>query len=97
MQHSRTAGVGENLAFWRGTHTSLSSMIGLWGQEKQQFKEGTFPDVSRDGNWFSVGHYTQMVWRATTEVGCGIGNNGQTDFLVCWYSPQGNYIGRVPY
>jgi hypothetical protein len=38
-----------------------------------------------------------MVWRNTTQVGCGIGNNGRTDFLVCWYSPQGNYVGQVPY
>jgi hypothetical protein len=97
MKHSGTSGVGENLAFWSGRNPSLTTMIGMWEQEKQAFQQGTFPNVSRTGNWLSVAHYTQMVWRATTEVGCGIGNNGKTDFLVCWYSPQGNYIGQVPY
>lgn len=97
MQHSQTPRVGENLAYWSGHHPSLENMIGIWEQEKQLFKPGVFPDVSQDGSWHSVGHYTQMVWRNTTQVGCGIGNNGRTDFLVCWYSPQGNYIGQVPY
>jgi hypothetical protein len=97
MKHSGTTGVGENLAYWRGSNASLSTMIEMWEQEKKLFQFGTFPDVSSDGNWLSVAHYTQMVWRDTTQVGCGVGNNGKTDFLVCWYSPQGNYIGRVPY
>lgn len=97
LQHSKTSGVGENLAFLSTSHANLPDMIGLWGREKAYFQQGTFPNVSNDGNWLDVAHYTQMVWRRTTQVGCGIGNNGKKDFLVCWYSPQGNYIGQVPY
>ncbi len=97
MRHSGTAGVGENLAYWSGTNASLRTMIGLWEREESYFRPGTFPSVSRTGNWLSVAHYTQMVWRGTKKVGCGLGNNGSTDFLVCWYSPRGNYIGQVPY
>lgn len=97
MKHSGTSRIGENLAYWRGPNASLSTLIGMWEREKQLFQPGTFPNVSRDGNWRSVAHYTQMVWRDTTRVGCGIGDNGKTDFLVCWYNPQGNYIGQMPY
>ena len=97
LQHSHAPGVGENLAYLSEFHANLPDMIGLWGREKAYFQQGTFPDVSNDGNWLDVAHYTQMVWRRTTQVGCGIGNNGKKDFLVCWYSPQGNYIGQVPY
>jgi hypothetical protein len=98
MQHSGTSGVGENLAYWSGPNASpLRTMIGLWEREKDYFRPGTFPGVSSTGNWLSVAHYTQMVWRRTKQVGCGIGNNGRSDFLVCWYSPRGNYIGQVPY
>lgn len=44
-------------------------------------------------------HYTAMVWKNTSEVGCGfvagavpdeLGRGGGTDFLVCRYSPSGN-------
>jgi len=97
MKHSGTSGVGENLAYYSVTRASLTDMIGMWAKEKAYFQQGTFPSVSRNGNWLSVAHYTQMVWRRTTQVGCGIGNSGKNDFLVCWYSPQGNFVGQVPY
>jgi uncharacterized protein YkwD len=97
MKHSGTSGVGENLAYFSESRASLAGMISLWENEKAYFQQGTFPQVSTDGNWLSVAHYTQMVWRRTTQVGCGIGNNGKKDFLVCWYSPQGNFMGQVPY
>jgi uncharacterized protein YkwD len=97
LQHSGTPGTGENIAMWRGGNSSLTLMIGNWAQEKSLFQYGTFPNVSRDGNWRSVGHYAQIVWRHTNHVGCGISSNGRTDFLVCWYDPPGNIAGEVPY
>jgi Cysteine-rich secretory protein family len=97
MQHSGTGGVGENLAIWSGNGASLDGLIGMWIRERAYYRPGTFPAVSTTGNWEAVAHYTQMVWRTTTEVGCGVADNGTTDFLVCWYNPQGNYIGQAPY
>ena len=48
----------------------------------------------------AVGHYTQIVWKNTTKVGCGIANS-LTDrggeWVVCRYSPPGNYVGQKPY
>lgn len=45
------------------------------------------------------GHYTQIVWRETTEVGCGVARNDDAtrEVWVCNYSPAGNYIGERPY
>ena len=49
----------------------------------------------------AAGHYTQLVWEATTSVGCGAVNcsnsaeNGANGwFLVCEYSPRGNVNGE---
>lgn len=44
------------------------------------------------------GHYTQMVWHSTTEVGCAMTvcpDRGQ--LWVCNYNPPGNWVGEKPY
>jgi hypothetical protein len=97
IQHSGTSSVGENLAVWWGDKPSLTTMIAMWINERQYYQRGTFPAVSTTGNWESVAHYTQMVWCKTTEVGCGVADNGRTNFLVCWYNPQGNFVGQFAY
>lgn len=44
------------------------------------------------------GHYTQIVWRETTEVGCAYRQCSDLSQLwVCNYNPPGNYIGERPY
>ncbi len=97
MYHSSGSGDGENL--WMGTsgYYSLTQMVDGWGAEKKYYKNGTFPDVSTTGNWRDVGHYTQIIWRNTTEVGCAKSSGGGNDFFVCRYSPPGNYIRQKVY
>jgi pathogenesis-related protein 1 len=43
------------------------------------------------------GHYTQLVWRDTKEVGCAVARGGNREVWVCDYSPPGNYGGKRPY
>ncbi|KIH54405.1 hypothetical protein ANCDUO_15450 [Ancylostoma duodenale] len=41
--------------------------------------------------------FTQIIWAATTKVGCVVVRcNGQA-FTVCRYSPRGNIIGQRIY
>jgi hypothetical protein len=69
----------------------------MWGDEKQFFRNGVFPNVSTTGNWIQVGHYTQLVWRDTKEVGGGLATGHGADFLVCNYDPPGNWLGAQVY
>ena len=87
-------GEGENLWFGSKGDYSPEEMIGFFVEEGKQFKRGTFPDVSTTGNWQDVGHYTQLVWQDTREVGCTIASNARRDFLVCRYWPAGNVVSK---
>ncbi|XP_014016015.1 Golgi-associated plant pathogenesis-related protein 1 isoform X1 [Salmo salar] len=37
-----------------------------------------------------IGHFTQVVWKESTEVGVGLGINGETVFVVGQYNTAGN-------
>ncbi|WP_076744341.1 CAP domain-containing protein [Sphingomonas jeddahensis] len=85
---------GENL--WTGTRGAYryDEMIGHWIAERRDFVNGVTPAFSRTGKWQDVSHYTQIVWRNTTRVGCAMTSNKRDDFLVCRYSPSGNVVGE---
>lgn len=88
--------VGENL--WGGTSGAFQpeAMVELWAAEKKHFKRGTFPANSRTGRVQDVGHYTQLIWRTTLEVGCARASGATEDILVCRYSSAGNVVGQTP-
>ena len=90
-------GQRENLAMAQRGTLSPEQMVGFWATEKRVFVRGVFPRVSRTGSWLDVAHYTQMVWRSTTRVGCAIHSSRGWDYLICRYSPPGNVDGRVVY
>lgn len=91
LKHS---GSGQNLAMAAAGTQSLTQLVDLWGSEQANFTNGNFPDISTTGNWMDVGHYSQMIWRATTEVGCGFAEGYGRDVLVCDYDPPGNVMGE---
>jgi hypothetical protein len=98
LVHATGTGQGENLSFrsvWGSgpvSSPSTESLVQGWVNEKP----------------YMGGHYTQMVWKNTKEVGCVTasasgsvsaaagGYAGQTVYLVCRYSPPGN-TGGPPY
>lgn len=90
-------GSGENL--WIGTAGAWSAeaMVGMFLEERRNFRAAPFPDVSLTGQWKDAGHYTQIVWRDTREVGCAIDTGNGMDVLVCRYYPAGNVVGQAPY
>ena len=92
---------GENTAFFSGGTATVQQATQLWVAER------VFYDYA--GNTCApgqiCGHYTQIVWRSTTQVGCGravcnTGNpfgSGTWTYIVCRYDPPGNVNGQRPY
>jgi uncharacterized protein YkwD len=82
----RVSDFGENLAQGTsGAYSPTEHVLG-WYEEigSYDFNSGRSVDGS------PVGHFTQLVWRGTTHVGCGLAQCGGNDFLVCNYAPAGN-------
>ena len=98
LVHSPRAGrenQRENLWMGQRGRFGPEQMVGVWSNEKHRFFPGRFPNVSRTGNWSDVAHYTQMIWRTTTHVGCAIYRDAAWDYLICRYSPPGNRDGSL--
>lgn len=95
--HDQTPGrrkkQGENL--WRGPRCvfAYDVMVGVMVDEEKLFRPGAFPNNAVGGDWHAVAHYTQIVWPATTEVGCAVASSATTDYFVCRYAPTGNKDG----
>jgi uncharacterized protein YkwD len=79
---------GENLA--AGTEGVLDpeATVAMWYDEIKLYK---FPD---GGFSAQTGHFTQLVWRGTKQVGCGHAACKGNDIWVCEYDPPGNWDGE---
>jgi hypothetical protein len=100
MEHSVAAAdgrEGENLWFGTKDDYTPEEMVGFFIDEGKMFKRGVFPDVTTTDRWEDVGHYTQLIWANTREVGCAITSNPRRDVLVCRYTPLGNIVGEKVY
>jgi len=92
--HTQNNSYGENLFAGQGApYTALSAMQNWYG-EIAKYHYG----VLTDSNWYATGHYTQMIWQNTTEVGLGKATcSGGVTVIVAEYNPPGNYMGEKPY
>jgi len=92
MQHRSETDYGENLYWSSGLKFNPKAVVDSWGSEKDDYHG----EVVGKSNAV-VGHYTQIVWRTTTEVGCAAFQCGSALLVVCNYSPAGNWMGQHPY
>jgi uncharacterized protein YkwD len=93
MRHSQADGLGENLSWAAGQHLSPATAVKLWTDEAASYDHAT----NRCAPGAMCGHYTQIVWRNTREVGCGYASCGNAELWVCNYAPAGNIVGFRPY
>jgi hypothetical protein len=87
FEHSSTE-YGENLA--GGTTGALppEGVVSMWYDEKKDF------NFKHGGFGMDTGHFTQLVWVGTTQMGCGMSQCNGMDLWVCNYDPAGNVDGE---
>jgi len=102
--------VGQNWA-WRGSSNMedqadlASKMVGWWYDEVKDMTQNARKSYSSNkaetGATGVIGHYTQVVWAESHEVGCGymtsLKNGMFESVLVCNYGPGGNFLGQPVY
>jgi len=82
---------GENLFEISGGSANPMQVVSAWASEAANYNHATNGCTAR------CGHYTQVVWRSTRLVGCGVARNANREVWVCDYAPHGNTIGEWPY
>ncbi|GIM06060.1 hypothetical protein Vretimale_10368 [Volvox reticuliferus] len=93
---------GENLyalpSDWPLTapEASCAKAVKFWYSGVSSYKFTSTPWSDNALNFGSIGLFTQVVWKSTTQVGCGaaLSNDNMCFVVSCRYLPPGNYIGN---
>ena len=89
------SGYGENLA-WASYDMSPSGVVKMWYDEESLY------DYTNPGVTSGAGHFTQIIWKGTTKIGCasvtgcGSSHSLRENTWVCQYDPPGNYLRQFP-
>ncbi|KAM3176907.1 hypothetical protein ACTXT7_005549 [Hymenolepis weldensis] len=85
------SGYGQNLGMTTASNLNLQTIVGMWDKEKADYTYSTNACSK------TCGHYTQVVWARSYQLGCAyqtcknfvVGSNTYTQafFIACQYSP----------
>lgn len=91
MQHRSNNKYGENIYYKWGTgniQVSGSDAVDSWYSEITDYR------FNSPGFASGTGHFTQVVWKGSTELGVGMAKNSKNQiYVVANYNPPGNFQG----
>ena len=87
--------LAENLWAGSGGGWTVTNGVNAWASEAKDYDPKN-PQYS---------HFTQMVWKGTTDLGCAfvvcpsgtVYDSDESQYLVCRYTPAGNVDGEYEY
>jgi len=117
IRHSSTAArwdvsgflyVGENLYKVINMKPTGVDVVDAWYAEIGDYNYGPVGNqctrekcAGRDSPPCTLGHFTQVMWARTTDIGCARaqcpGRAKPTFIALCNYGPGGNIVGRLPF
>jgi len=85
---------GQNLYMMGGQVPTATDAVNSWLSECANCPStGICNPAGNNGK--VTGHFTQLVWKGCTKIGCGVARNGEgSSFVVCNYN-EGNNLGTV--
>jgi len=96
----QTCGVvhGENLSWINQPGGTIGDALDAFYSEVANI-DWSNPQVAKAGasngpGGSQIGHFTQLIWKASTKVGCAKASDSSNTFVVCKYNPQGNVLGQ---
>ena len=82
---------GENLRWsYPPGSQGAASAVNSWYNEIGAY------NFNNPGFSSATGHFTQVIWRNSTQLGCAKAVCGNNDYWVCRYGPAGNITGQFP-
>ena len=98
LQHRPNSGKwrrehGENLFMGTIGHYGVADAVKSWESERRYYRGQTLTA----SNFYESGHYTQVVWKNTKQIGCAKAECHGNVIIVCNYDPPGNILGQRPY
>ncbi|XP_016844669.1 uncharacterized protein LOC100119359 isoform X1 [Nasonia vitripennis] len=92
LEHRANIDYGENLyCMWSSNPKTVvggEEPVNEWYAEESQHQYGKEPTTLK------TGHFTQVVWRDSTELGVGMARNRNGEvYVVANYNPPGNFLG----
>ncbi|EFJ53197.1 hypothetical protein VOLCADRAFT_55088, partial [Volvox carteri f. nagariensis] len=109
--HSPDTKIGENIALYQTQPSpdfKCAPAVGSWYGEISDYNFNTSQPADVNAH-LELGHFTQVVWRSTSIVGCGLATGNrfeyQGDFrfrigclsVVCRYMDAGNLVSNAQY
>jgi len=94
LVHSDNTRFGENLYAFRASGQAPprpEAVVDRWYSEIQNY------NFNKPGFHTGTGHFTQLVWKSSKELGIGIAQAADgTWYVVANYNPPGNISGQFP-
>ncbi|KAH8255604.1 hypothetical protein KR038_007103 [Drosophila bunnanda] len=88
MQHRPNPKYGENIFLSGGMDVAGDLPVEMWYREISSY------DFNKAQFAPTAGHFTQLIWKASREMGAGVARKADRTWVVCNYNPAGNVVGQ---